>query len=178
MPVKLDLGSGPNKPDATWTAVDKYPMPGVDVVVDLGKERWPWEDGTVDEARASHFVEHLNQIERVHFVNELHRVLKPEAKCLLVTPHWCSNRAYGDLTHQWPPVAEMWFYYLDKDWRLQQAPHTDASWWKDGYTCNFRADWGYTFHQAIGSRQQEHQIYALNFYKEAAQDMVCTLTKK
>jgi hypothetical protein len=87
-------------------------------------------------------------------------------------PHWASCRAYGDLTHQWPPVSEFWFYYLGKDWRAANAPHND------GYTCDFDATWGYTLHQEIAARNQEYQIHAMNFFKEAAQDIVATLTKK
>ena len=69
-----------------------------------------------------YFVEHLDAKERIHFVNEAHRVLRPGGQMHLVTPDWSSCRAYGDLTHKWPPVSEFWFFYLDKDWRAANAP--------------------------------------------------------
>src|SRR4029450_1928126 len=97
-------------------------------------------DGSVEEAHASHFVEHLNATQRIHFVNELYRVLIPGAKCQIIVPSWSSCRAYGDLTHQWPPISEFWFYYLSKDWRAQNAPHNDF------YQCDFDVTWGYGLH--------------------------------
>lgn len=169
--VKLDLGCGKNKKEG-FLGVDVLAFEGVDVVCDLGVETWPWKDGEVEEANCSHTVEHLTAKERIHFVNELHRVLKPGGKCTIVTPHWASTRAYGDLTHQWPPVCEMWFYYLNKDWRSSQAPHNTE------YTCDFDATWGYSVHPALTTRNQEYQMYAINNFKEAAQDLVATVTKK
>ena len=166
--IKLDLGCGPNV-KAGFTGVDSMDF-GQKVRADLRKA-WPWKDGTVDEAHASHFIEHLTGPERIHFANELYRVLKPGGKCQIITPHWASCRAYGDLTHQWPPVSEFWFYYLKKDWRATNAPHNTE------YVCDFEATWGYSMHPTLVSRNQEFQTNALTFYKEAAQDMIATLTK-
>lgn len=168
--MKLDLGAGINKKEG-FIGVDIRPFPGVDVVADLTKP-WPWADETVDEVHCSHMVEHLTASERIFFVNELYRVMKKGAKATIVTPHWSSTRAYGDLTHQWPPVCEMWFFYLDKDWRAVNAPHND------GYTCDFTATWGYGMHQSLLTRNPEFQQFALNFYKEAAQDIHATVIKR
>lgn len=167
--VKLDLGCGKSKqPD--FIGVDAIAFDGVDVVADLSKA-WPWEDDSVDEAYCSHMIEHLEANERIHFVNELYRVLKKGAKCTIVAPSWSSCRAYGDLTHKWPPVSEFWFYYLKKDWRAANAPHND------GYTCDFDATWGYSLHSSLSVRNQEFQSFAVGFYKEAVQDIIATLTK-
>lgn len=167
--IKLDFGCGINK-RAGFLGIDIRKFDGVDQVVDLTK-KWPWKDASVDEANASHFVEHLEPEERVHFVNELYRVLKVGAKCQVITPCWSSCRAYGDLTHKWPPVSEFWFYYLSTDWRKVNAPHND------GYTCNFACTWGFSMHQSIMSKNQEYQSHAISFWKEAGQDMIATLTK-
>jgi SAM-dependent methyltransferase len=167
--LKLDLGCGKN-PRPGFEGVDILDF-GQKHKVDLRKS-WPWKDDSVDEANCSHFIEHLGPDDRIHFVNELYRVLKPEAKCQVVTPHWASGRAYGDLTHKWPPVAEFWFYYLSKTWREENAPHNDA------YTCDFVVTWGYSLHQALASRNQEYQANAITWYKEAAQDTVATFVKQ
>lgn len=168
--MKLDLGCGKNKREG-FIGVDSREFEGVDQVVDLTGP-WPWDDASVDEVNCSHFVEHLTAPQRIHFVNELYRVLKPEAKAQIVTPHWASTRAYGDLTHQWPPVCEMWYYYLSKEWRATNAPHNDE------YTCDFAATWGYALHADLMHRNQDYQMHALGFWKEAAQDLIATLTKK
>jgi hypothetical protein len=170
--IRLDLGCGKNKrKDGDWIGVDCRQFEGVDIVADLTK-KWQWDDNSVDEAHASHTVEHLKQDERIHFVNELHRVLKPGAKATIITPHWNSCRAYGDMTHQWPPVCEFWYYYLSKAWREVNAPHND------GYTCDFEAVWGYGMHNDLLVRNAEYQQFALSWYKEAAQDLHATLTKR
>lgn len=168
--LKLDFGCGKN-PRAGFEGVDIRDF-GQAHKVNLGLVRWPWDDNSVEEAHASHLVEHFSASERVHFVNELHRVLIPGGKCTIIVPHWASNRAYGDLTHQWPPVSEMWFYYLSKVWREQNAPHNDM------YTCDFDATWGYALHQSLNARNQEYQSFAMQFYKEACSDTIATLTKK
>jgi len=170
-PLRLDLGCGKRKKEG-FTGVDVRAFDGVDVVCDLAKEKWPWADGSVDEANCEHVVEHLVPAERIHFVNELYRVLKKGGRCLVVTPHWASNRAYGDLTHQWPPVSEMWFAYLSAAWRETNAPHND------GYSCDFEAVYGYGINPALTVRSQEFQQHALGWFKEAAMDLVATLTKR
>jgi hypothetical protein len=174
--LKLDVGCGSKKRDG-FHGVDQYKMKGVDTVLDIGNVKWPWKDKTVDEINASHFIEHLTADERIHFYNESFRVLKEGCKVSIAVPHWASNRAYGDPTHQWPPVSEMSFYYLNQEWRDSQAPHTDAKWNKKGFKCNFHATWGYSFSPELGARSQEYVQFALQNYKEAAQDMIITLTK-
>ena len=169
--MKIDLGCGPNKQEG-FIGADVREFKGVDVVCDLGKAEWPWKDDTVDEAHASHFVEHLTPKERIHFCNELWRVLKKGGKCQIITPHWASSRAIGDLTHKWPPVGEFWYFYLNAEWRKANAPHND------GYTCDFDATWGYGVRQDLTIRGAEFQQFALANYKEAAQDLVATVTKR
>jgi Methyltransferase domain len=180
-PVKLDIGCGGNKKGPDWCGVDQYAMPGVDHVFRIGGEKWPFEDNSVDEAHSSHFLEHLTNLngkfERVKFFNELHRVMMPGAKCTLIFPHWASNRFYGDPTHC-EPFSEMGFYYLSREWRKAQAPHSDVEWNPNGYSCDFEATWGYSINPAIQTRNQEYQQFALQNYKEAAQDMIATITCK
>lgn len=179
LPFKLDIGCGKKK-QPNFVGIDLIPFDGVDHVFNAGRDKWPFDDGCVDEAYTSHFVEHLTALERVHFCNELYRVMKPGAKCTLIVPHWSSARAYGDPTHQWPPVSEFWFYYLSRKWRLDDgnAPHTDASNWEHGYSCDFECTWGYGMHPTLHARNTEYQQFALNFYKEAVQDIHATLTKR
>ena len=196
-PLKLDFGSGPNKRPG-FQGVDSRKFDGVDHVVNLtarwmeeeaGEAQifgahigdfkpWPWAAASVAEAHSSHFIEHLTATERVHFCNELYRVLVPNGTCQIITPHWASNRAYGDFTHQWPPVAEMWFYYLNKEWRAQNAPHTDHQWNPDGFSCHFDATWGYALRPDLSVRNQEFQQFAIQNYKEVCTDLIATLTKR
>lgn len=178
-PTKIDLGAGKNGREGFYK-VDAIDFPGLDLVHDL-REPWPWADASVHEYHASHFVEHLKPMERVHFVNEMFRTLVPveygadgkpsKGFATIVCPHWSSCRAYGDMTHEWPPLSEFWLYYLKKEWRDVNAPHNDF------YKCNFEASWGYSLHPSIIPRNSEYQTHAMNFWKEACQDIIVTLIK-
>lgn len=175
-PLKLDLGCGVNKKPG-FLGVDRRAFDGVDVVADL-TGTWPWADNTVEEINLNHVLEHFSGVERVHIFNEMYRVLIPGGKALIATPHWCANRAYGDFTHQWPPVSEMLYWYLSKTWRKQNAPDNDIEWNSQGYNCDFEAQWGYTLHPELRDKAQERVGFSQTFYKEACQDLVATLTAK
>ncbi len=192
--LRLDLGCGPN-PREGFEGVDIRQFNGVvDHVLNIAERKkgvepwrvmlepsketcemfkpWPWKNNSVEEVHTSHFVEHLWPTERTHFVNELYRVLIPEGKCTLIVPHWNSARAYGDLTHKMPPVCEMWFSYLLREWRAINAPHNDF------YDCDFHVTWGYSPHEALVSRNQEYQQHAMMWWKESCQDIHATLIKR
>lgn len=174
--MKLDIGCGTQKQPG-FVGVDSIAFPGVDMVFDL-KGDWPIEDGSVEEVYAAHVIEHFTGTERVHVMNELYRVMIPGAKATIITPHWASCRAYGDPTHQWPPVSEFWFFYLSKEWRATQAPHTDAANSPTGFNCDFEATWGYNPHQSLLTRNQDYVQFAFQNYKEAVQDIHATLTRR
>ena len=174
--MKLDIGCGKNKREG-FHGVDQHAMEGVDTVLDLNIPTWPWEDNSIEEVHCSHFLEHLTQDQRVHFFNELYRIMKPGAKATIITPHWASTRAYGDPTHQWPAVSEMSYYYLSAEWRATQAPHADAKWNPKGFNCNFVATWGHSFGPELSVRTQEYVQMALGNFINAAQDLHATITK-
>lgn len=181
-PIRLDIGCGPNKRKTDnegkpqdWVGVDSIKFPGVDVVTDLNKP-WPWADNSVEEAHSSHCLEHFDAQQRVHFLNELWRVLKPNGVCSIIVPHWASCRAYGDPTHKWPPVSEFAFYYYLKSWRMANAPHTDADHNPQGFRCNFDVVWGYGYHPELQSRNAETQAEWAKWRKEAIWDIHCKLT--
>ena len=86
-------------------------------------------------------------------------------------PSWTSERAYGDPTHQWPPVVGFSFYYLNKAWREVNAPHC-------GYTCDFDFMGGNGVAPPWDCRPQEVQAFAQIHYINVATDMFITLTKR
>ena len=175
--LKLDLGCGPNVRDG-FEGADQYGFDGkVKHILDLRKP-WPWKEASVLDAHSSHFIEHLTALERVHFWNELYRVLVPGGTCQIIVPHWNSCRAYGDPTHQWPPVSEFTWLYLDRPWRLANAPHTDAAHLPGGFACDFEWSYGYAMRQDLMVRNQEYQQFALQNYKEVALDFVATVKKR
>lgn len=182
--LKLDLGCGRNKKQG-FVGVDTFAMDGVDVVHDLRVSPWPWEDNSVSEVHCSHFIEHLTNFEgrweRVRFFNELHRILKPGGTCSLIFPHWNSSRFYGDPTHK-EAMSEWTFFYLDRNWRLtlNNAPHADASINPNGYSCDFEWTYGYGVNPAFAAegRNPAYTNFALQWWKEAATDIIATLKKR
>lgn len=168
-PLKLDLGCGPRKA-AGFVGVDSIAFDGVDTVADLRKP-WPWADGSVDEVRTSHFVEHLTGSERIHFFNELSRVMKVGAKAFIVTPDWTNDCAYGDPTHQWPPMSRWYPLYLHKGWRDVNAPHV-------GYSCDFDHVIGGSWEPYLEARNMEYRINVMQHQTNAMRDLHVTLIKK
>lgn len=173
-PLKLNLGAGKSRMDG-YLSVDSIPFEGLDVVCDL-REKWPWPDDSVSHIHMSHVLEHFEADERVHIFNECYRVLIPGGQAHIVTPHWASQRAYGDPTHKWPAVSEFAFYYVWKDWRTQNAPHTDIEFNPKGFNCDFNFGGGYTLHSDMNAWNDERKQYAQKWYKEAALDTVMTIT--
>lgn len=173
--MKLNLGSGLIAPDKRldgWTYVDIRPFEGVDIVHDLTKA-WPWEDESVDEVASLHFIEHLTANERYFFFEELYRVLKPNGKAQIVTPHWSHERAYGDLDHKWPPVVPCFYSYLTKSWRDSQARHCP-------FKCNFVTDLAGTYDSNdtwVAMRTDEIKGVLMRRYTNTTTDLIANLTK-
>lgn len=174
-PIRLDFGCGPNKyadAQGAFQGVDRLAFDGkVDHVMDIRQTPWPWADNSVEEARASHFVEHLTGAERVVFFNELYRVLKPGAKFYMIVPHWSHDCAYGDPTHQWPPISEWMVLYLGKAWRDANAPHC-------GYTCDFDTTYAYAVEQDAQTRAPEVQAFWAKHYRNVLREMHATMIKR
>lgn len=168
--VKLDLGCGKNK-QKDFTGVDREAFDGVDIVHDLRNTPWPWEDGSVESVHCSHFIEHLTGEERIVFFNELFRVLKVGGTAQIISPHWSNECAYGDPTHQWPPISGWTFMYLNKGWREANAPHVK-------YETDF--DWmiGGSWDQWLATRNQEMVQFAMQHYTNSYRDIIVTLTKR
>ncbi len=87
----LNLGCGikPMK-NAVNVDIDKSKNP--DIVWDLNKTPYPFDDGEFDEVHASGIIEHLE--EQVPFITECHRILKPKGHLYLAFPnffHWVTR---------------------------------------------------------------------------------------
>ena len=198
-PLYLDLGCGKNpridKDQAgnvvrTWEGVDRIDFGqkhvinlverGDDADAQFGRQfkRWPWADESVDEVWSSHFFEHLEVAERVHFINELYRVLKWGGKASIVTPSGTNFCAYGDPTHKWPPLFDWAANYWWKQWRDANAPHADAA--NDpvyGYSCDFDFVIGWSPDGNIASFNQERQLHMAKHSWNSMRDLWFNLTK-
>ncbi|MBI5400800.1 MAG: hypothetical protein HZB12_01645 [Candidatus Yonathbacteria bacterium] len=121
--MKLDLGCGQNKQPG-FKGVDIAPGPGVDFVVNL--EQYPWkefEDDSIEEIHASHYVEHVGDL--MKFMNEVWRIATPGAKVTFVAPYYTSIRCWQDPTHKRAISEATWIYYnreLRKANKLEHYP--------------------------------------------------------
>lgn len=167
-PLRVDIGCGKTTPEG-WEGVDSLDF-GQKWMHDV-RDGLPFKDGTVDEVRSSHFVEHLTGAERVAFFNELYRVMKPNATALIITPNWSHACAYGDPTHQWPPMSQWWPLYLHRDWRASNAPHV-------GFTCHFDHVIAGSWDPTQEVRNMEQRTFAMHNYTNAWRDLIVTLTKR
>lgn len=172
--VKLDLGCGSNK-KAGYTGVDFVKTDDSDVVHDLKVYPWPWEDSSVDEIHCSHFLEHLSGRERIDFMNECYRILKPGKQLVIITPYWTSCRAVQDPTHVWPPICENTFLYFNKLWMEgNKLTHGDYAL----IQCDFDFGYGFVMDPDIAVRNIEFQQQAQKHKVNAIMDIYVTLTSK
>ena len=108
----LDIGCGKNKSPGA-IGIDKVALPGVDVVHDLNSFPYPFDDSRFDEIHATHVIEHLDSIVRA--MEEIHRLAKPNAKIVVITPHYSDFQSWNDPTHKWH-LTTYSFRYFQKDY--------------------------------------------------------------
>ena len=138
--VKLNLGCADRHIEG-YTSVDLYfapeSAPEDSETADLAGP-WPWKDSSVEEVLAFDVIEHIGDCDhvaqncrrcdprdilhaegttrhplgRIHFLNELHRVLKPGARATIETPD--ASRGVGfwqDPTHVSPFCMSKFKYF-------------------------------------------------------------------
>lgn len=102
--VRIDLGCGTAKRPG-FVGLDHVELPGVDHVLDLTKDPFPFEDDSVDEVFSAHFLEHID--EPNHVFEEIGRVCRDGARIEIWTPYAWTNEAflYGHIHYI---SEEMW----------------------------------------------------------------------
>ncbi len=164
--MKLDIASGQNK-QAGFIGIDI--MPSSDIVHDLNIYPWPIENDSVEEAVCSHFVEHVDDL--IKFMNELGRIMKVGAKCVITAPYYSSIRAWQDPTHK-RAISEASFLYYNKEWRkTNKLDHYPI-------TCDFDYCYGYNINMPWAMKSEEARNFAITYYINVISDIVVTLTKK
>lgn len=91
---KLNIGCGKDLRDG-YINIDIVDYGG-NVVHDLNKVPYPFEDNTFDEILASHVMEHLNNFNST--VTELHRILKPNGILTVYAPFFLNTKYFGEPT--------------------------------------------------------------------------------
>ena len=102
--MKINIGSGIHKHDG-FLNIDIDPSCNPDYVVDLEKDKLPFDDDTIEEVKAHNILEHIGP-GFFHFIKELYRVCKDGALVDVVVPHPYHDVFYGDLTHVRPITVQ------------------------------------------------------------------------
>lgn len=112
--ILLDIGCGANKQGGRFVGMDRQELPGVDVVHDWNEIPWPFADGSVLTAVASHVVEHVDPADGrfLRWLGEVWRILQPLGQLALVTPYAGSPGYWQDPTHC-NGCTEATFFYVD-----------------------------------------------------------------
>lgn len=92
----LDLGCGTAKVKNA-IGVDKYLLPGVDIVAELDKYPYPFADNVFDKVYMNDIIEHLP--DTIKTMEEIYRICKPNAKVYIRTINWNSHYNAMDPTH-------------------------------------------------------------------------------
>lgn len=103
---RIDLGCGSAKKSGT-IGIDFQAFPGVDIVLDIVKNRLPFEDDSVEYIHSAHFLEHLHDIGPI--LKEVTRVSAPNAKLEFWTPYAWSNLAFV-FDHKLFLTEEVWLH--------------------------------------------------------------------
>ena len=89
--VKLDIGCGNNKKQG-FIGIDIYDGEGIDHVLDMEKDRLPFDDDSVDFVFSNHAFEHITAPQNI--LREIVRVCKHKAMVEIWTPYLKSNDAF------------------------------------------------------------------------------------
>lgn len=114
--MKLNLGCG-DKLLYDYLNVDKEEPEFTEHTYDYVFEKvnlektFPWKDNSIDYILAEDIIEHLP--DKIHTMNEIFRILKPEGKVRIIVPSTDGRAAFQDPTH-----VSFWnrnsFFYFEK----------------------------------------------------------------
>lgn len=127
--MKFNIGSGASKFEG-WTNVDLVAQPGVDIVMDIDKDKW---DLSVYENKAtdifmSHIIEHLKN--PLFAMEQLWHIAAPDCKLIIKVPYGSSDTAWEDQTHVRP-------YFIGSFQYFSQSPYVVNDY-------GYRGDWEVT----------------------------------
>ncbi len=107
MPRILDIGCGRKKYPGS-IGIDLSPAGQADVLCDWTKTL-PFADSSFDQVRMVHIIEEVDDIFRM--LAEAHRVARPAARVLIVTPHYTDHASYCSPAHRWHLSSfSLWFF--------------------------------------------------------------------
>ena len=104
----LDIGCGRHKTPGA-VGMDSNPRSDADVIHDLDRVPYPFDDDSFDIIVGNQVIEHVDDVLAV--VAELYRVARPGALIRLDTPHYSDVASYTDPTHRRHMTTESFAYF-------------------------------------------------------------------
>jgi SAM-dependent methyltransferase len=132
--AKLEIGCGV-KPlhRSSFLGVDRFPLPGVDVVCDLDKGGIPFPDDYFGLVYASHSLEHVRDLMAV--MTEIWRVCRPGAQLCIVAPYYSTALNYANPYH-----FQSFNEHTPRFWTSCPATRIDQREWADPFVWELK--WG------------------------------------
>lgn len=123
--IKLDIGSGRNKPSG-YTSIDLVQIidgnkdKTVDIVLDIEKEVLPYNDSSVTEVRAMNVLEHLTNLKFA--LNEMWRVLSSDGSLVGCVPIAGTSSDFKDPTHVRHFTKDTFNYFTGTNLAFNEKP--------------------------------------------------------
>jgi SAM-dependent methyltransferase len=95
----LSVGCGGKPPQNDLIRLDISSEVNPDIVWDLEKTPYPFDDSSFPEIECLDVIEHLPNIPNT--LEEFYRILKPGGLLKITTPHFSCANSYIDPTHRW-----------------------------------------------------------------------------
>tara|TARA_B100000035_G_scaffold308290_1_gene312726 strand:+ start:337 stop:891 length:555 start_codon:yes stop_codon:yes gene_type:complete len=117
--MKLNLGCGSKILDG-YVNVDKYSYYEPDIIHDLEKFPYPFEDNSIDEIFLSHVLEHIGQSPEIFMkiIKEFYRICHDNSLIKIIVPHPRHDDFISDPTHV-RPITILGLQLFDKDLNLK-----------------------------------------------------------
>jgi len=171
----LDVGCGLNKfPGAI--GIDRNAQTRADVICELDHFPYPFRDGTFDQVRAIHVIEHVGDVIRT--MEEFHRLARGGGRIVLATPHYTDFSSFCDPTHRWhlnsfsfryfgPDDAGFGYYSKAKMREISVRVTLLAFWrwlgfqWAVNHSRRFRRFWEYYLCYVVRGKAMEFEFEVL-----------------
>lgn len=126
--MKLNMGCGHNRKEGFFN-VDLSPECNPDMVCDLEKFPWPWENDSVNEVVFNHCLEHLGGDPKVFLgiMKELYRVCQAGAVVWINVPHPRHDNFINDPTHVrviTPTLLTLFDKERNDEWKKRRAANS------------------------------------------------------
>lgn len=169
--MKIDIGAGDRKREGFIT-IDYDKCSNADYILDLEKDKLPFDDNSVEFVVAHHVLEHLGE-GYFHCLQELYRVCKHGALIDIRVPHPYHITYISDPTHK-RPITELGLQLFSKKFN-QYCKETNAPSSRLGefFNVDFEIlEYKYIPDEEFSARGSRMQLEDLNVYAKEHNNII------